>query len=68
MAKRQTKGSTAVVSEPDYSLPENAPRWMKVAFEEAQRLRRLGVKLPSDMAENHDFYAHGRKNARTRLR
>ncbi|GEM_PF-5521599 len=67
-SKKRTKGSSAVAEGPDYTLPEGAPEWMKIAFEGAQRLRRLGIKLPSDMAENHDFYAHGRKNARPRLR
>jgi hypothetical protein len=67
-SKRQSKGSAAVASEPDYTLPENAPRWMKIAFEGARRIRESGVTLPTDTAENHDAYAHGRKNARTHLR
>jgi hypothetical protein len=54
--KRQTKGSAAVVSEPDYSLPDDAPEWMKVGFREAQRLRKLGIVGPRDLAANHDYY------------
>jgi hypothetical protein len=59
--KRQAKGSTAVVSEPDYSLPDDAPEWMKIAFEGARKIRESGVKLPTDMAEHHRDYARGRK-------
>ena len=58
-SKRQSKGSTAVASKPDYTLPKDAPQWMKILFEGAQRIRRSGVKLPSDLAANHDHYAHG---------
>jgi hypothetical protein len=63
MAKRATKGSTAVVSEPDRSLPEHAPQWMKMGFEIAQEIRRSGIKLPKDLAKNHDSYIRRARRA-----
>ena len=59
--KKQTKGSSAVAEGPDYTLPEGAPEWMRIAFEGARKIRESGIKLPSDMAENHRDYARGRK-------
>ena len=63
MAKRITKGSTAVASEPDTTLPENAPHWMKMGFEIAQQIRRSGIKLPKDLAKNHDSYIRSARRA-----
>jgi len=61
--KHQTKGSTAVAADPGYTLPENAPKWMKMGFEIAQQVRRSGIKLPKDLAKNHDSYIRRARRA-----
>jgi len=39
------------------------PRWFTLALELAEQIdreaREKGIELPTDLAENHDYYAHG---------
>ena len=60
MKKQATKTKTERPVGPEL-LPVDAPQWLRTAFEGAERLRKAGVKLPSDLAMNHKYYAHRRK-------
>jgi len=59
MKRPAKKRSSPAAWERKYKLPKNAPKWMKILAEGARQLRKAGVDLPSDMAINHDYYAHG---------
>jgi hypothetical protein len=36
------------------------PDWVKFALDSAKELEEIGIELPSDLAEHHDYYAHGK--------
>lgn len=36
------------------------PEWVTAALEVAKRIEAMGLDLPSDLAERHDHYAHGK--------
>ena len=50
------------MNEPDPSTAQGTelPDWIAFALKSAEEIKRAGSELPSDLAEHHDNYAHGK--------
>ena len=46
---------------PLYTVHEPLPAWIQFALKAAQEIAEAGLDVPADLAEQHDFYAHGKR-------
>ncbi|MBI1924256.1 hypothetical protein HYR99_08390 [Candidatus Poribacteria bacterium] len=40
--------------------PVVLPEWVKFALDMAKEIEEIGIELPVDLAEHHNYYAHGK--------